>query len=635
MPGIASVNGVISGLKTDEIITKLMELERMPITRLQSQKALLDAKYKAWQEANTRILALKTKADSLAYSVGFMTKSCSSSDETVVRGTASTGAVAGAYYITINAMARANQQKSAGFTDTTNTTVGTGDLDITVGGTTTTITVDSSNNTLAGLRDAINRSGAGASASIVNDGSATPYRLVITSQTTGLAGDVTIDASGLTGGTALGFTELQAAQDASVTIGEGAGALTITRGSNKITDVIPGVTLNLQSAAPTKTIAITVQADNAAIKQSIKDFVEQYNNLIDFINTQFKYDVSKKTGGALFSDFNLQMIQSDLASKMLGSVADLDQTIVSLVQIGITSSSTDGKLSINEADLDAALSANLDQVTRLFAATGQASNSAVSYVSSTSATKVSGPAGYAVEITTAAKQAVYTVASTQSENLTQDEVLTINGSAIQLTTGMTPDEVLAAINAKSTSARVTASRVGGYLTLTSAQYGSAVTITASSDVTSGGSGVGLEGSGTFVAGVNVAGTINGEAATGSGQILRGNTGNENTDGLSIRVTGTMPGSYGTIMFTKGIASDLSNYLDFVTAPGTGAVKTAQNLIQSTMRDMDDYIAILEERVTAKEDRLIKQFAAMESALSKLQGQGNYLASQIQQLSNKS
>ncbi|MDO8585749.1 MAG: flagellar filament capping protein FliD [Armatimonadota bacterium] len=628
MPGMTSISGVISGLKTDEIIAKLMQLERMPITRLQAKKASLDEKLKAWQDANTRILALKTKSDALAFSVGFMAKSFSSSDETVVRGSTTTGAEAGVYYVTVNALARAHQQKSVGFADTTNTRVGTGTIGITVGsGTATTIDIDDSNNTLAGLRDAINRSGAGVNATIVSDGSATePYRLVVTSKTSGTAGAVTLDTSNLSGGTALGFTTMQDARDASVTIGEGAGALTVTRATNEITGLIPGVTLNLQSADPTKTVAINIQSDKTAVKQAIKDLIDQYNNLVDFINQQFKYNTATNSGGTLFGDFQLQMIQSDIVGKMFSPVSGLSGSIVVLSQIGITTS-TDNKLTINETDLDSALAENLDGVMRLFAASATATDSAVSYVSSTSKTVVSGTEGYAVEVTAAATQAVLTAGEAQTGNLAQDETVTINGTAILLTQNMTPAEVVAKINEQSSLTSVIASRVGDYLTLTHVGYGSARTIVASSSVSSGGTGLGSAQS-TLIAGADIAGTINGEAGTGAGQILTGASGNATTDGLQLRITASAPGSYGTVAFTKGLASDLSDYLTFVTAAGTGTVKTAQTNIETTMRDITDYIAVLEERVSRKEDRLVRQFAAMESALSKLQGQGNYLASQI-------
>lgn len=659
MPGTASIYGLVSGLDTATIISKLMELERVPITRLKQKQTALSTKLTVWQDANTRVLALKVKADLLATSSTFDAKTFVSSDETILTGSASAQAQAGTYYLTVNSLARAHQQATQGYADTTTTSVGTGTISIQIGsGTAKVITVDESNSTLAGLRDAINKAGAGVTASIINDGSGTsPYRLIITSNTGGTAGQVTIQAN-LTGGTTPTLSTMQAAQDASVTLGEGAGAITVTKGTNQITDLIPGLTLNLQKADPTKVVTVTIQNNTDSIKLAIKDFVDQYNNLMDFMKQQFKYDANSQTAGTLFADSSLQTIEADIAGKLFGAVSGLSQTIVVLSQIGVTSTTSDDKLTIDETKLDEVIAAGLDPIKRLLAAVGEATNSAVSYMSCTDKTKPSGPAGYAVEITAAATQGRVTAGVAQTDALAQDEQLTINGTGVQLTAGMTAAQVVAKINEYTSQTGVIASSTdingqgtGDYLTLRRVGYGSALTITAVSSVSNGGgtpvqntSGLGNgevtqssywgeAGTGTGAAGTDVAGTINGEAATGSGYLLTGNEGNANTEGLKIRVTAQTPGSYGLIRITKGLASVLGEYLDFITRPGVGAVKSAQNALQTQIDDIDDDVAALEERVAAKEDRLINQFAAMESALSRLQNQGSFLTSQLQQVAN--
>ena len=135
MPGTSSISGVISGLSTDDIISKLIELERAPITRMQSKKTKLNARLTAWQEANTRILALKSKMDSLASSFTFDARKLTSSDEAILKGTASIGADVGTYYLKVNSLARAHQLRTDGdgFADTTSTPVGTGTLSIQTG----------------------------------------------------------------------------------------------------------------------------------------------------------------------------------------------------------------------------------------------------------------------------------------------------------------------------------------------------------------------------------------------------------------------------------------------------------------------------------------------------------------------
>ena len=653
MPGTSSISGIISGLDTQSIISQLMELARGPVTRMETRKATLSKQISAWQDANTRILALKTKADALATASTFDAKTVISSDESIVTGTATYSAQAGSYYLTVNSLARAHQLKTEGYANTTST-VGTGTISIAVGsGAAKDIVIDESNNSLVGVRDAINRAGAGVTASIINDGSSgTPYRLIITSNTSGVAGRLTVTTSPtLFGGVAP--ATLQTGEDASITLGADAGAITVSKGSNTITDLIPGVTLNLQKADPSKTISITVANDTATVKQAIKDFVDQYNNIIDFINTQFKYNTETNTGGTLFGDSSLRLIQSELTSRAFNTVTGLNQSIVVLSQIGITST-TGNKLSLNESDLDSALASNLSQVKGLFATVGEASSSNVAYVASTINTKASGEAGYAIEITAVALQARVTSGVAQTDVLAQDEQITINGKVIQLTAGMTGDQVVSAINDMSSQTGVLVSRTdingqgtGNYLTLTRTAYGSAGNITAISDVsnaagsTSGlgtvevtqSSAGGEAGTGTGAAGTDIAGTINGEASTGSGQVLTGNSGNANTDGLALLVTAQTPGSYGTIVYSKGLAASLSEYLGSISEPVTGTIAGTEDSLSSQIKYINDDITNMNARLAVKEEQLYRQFAAMESALSKLQSQGSYLTSQIEQLSN--
>jgi flagellar hook-associated protein 2 len=656
VPGTASISGVISGLDTDEIVAKLMELERLPIVRLQAKRTTLNTRLAAWQEANTRVLALKTKADALAGANTFGAKTVTSSDDTILTGTATYQATAGTYFLKVTALARTHQLTTQGYADTTSTRVGTGTISIQVGSAAAeVITIDDTNNTLEGVRKAINNAGAGVTATILNDGSGSaPYRLLVTSNTGGTAGEVTITPS-LTGGTTPTFSTLQAAQDASITLGEGDGAITVTKGTNTITNLIPGVTLNLKDSDAGQVLTLTISPNTDSMKQAIRNFVSQYNNLVDFINQQFAYNTATNSGGTLFGDSSLQIIQSDVYNKVFSPVTGIDQTIIALSQIGITSTTSDDRLTIDEDALDEALAGGVDTIKRLFAAVGEATSASISYVSGTDKTLASGTDGYAIQITAVATQARITSGAAQTENLAQDEQLTINGVTIQLTSGMTAAQVITRINEYTSQTGISASRTGGngegsgdYITLTRTAYGSAGTISAVSTVSNGGgtpvsntsglgnvqvtetSYTGETGTGTGAAGTDVAGTINGEAATGVGQILTGNEGNDNTEGLKIRVTATTTGSHGTIVFSKGTAALLADYLDFITESDTGSIDTAQSGIETEIEDIDEQIAYLEERVAAKQEALLRQFNAMESALNRLQTQGTFLTGQLAQ-----
>lgn len=755
MPGTSSINGVVSGMDTAGIIDKLLELEKAPVTRLQTQKSTLNDKLTAWQDANTRILALKTKVDTLANSSTYDTKLFSTSDDSILTGTASSSAQSGIYYLKVNQLARAHQLKSEGYADINLTQVGTGKISISTGtGVPKDIVIDSSNNTLTGIKDAINKAGTGVKASIVNDGSgANAYRLVLTSNTSGSSGAITVNST-LTGGTTPVFTTMQAAQDALVTMGEGAGAVTISRSTNTISDLIPGVTVNLAKVDTTKSVTITVNSDTSTLAQNVKDFVQQYNNIVDFVNSQFKYDTSGGSGGPLFADSDLQSIQSDLSAKMFSPISGIDGMAV-LSQIGVTTDNS-GKLSVDETQLNDALANNLTDVKKLFSTMGDSSNSNIKFVIAGAKTVASGSAGYNVDITSVATPARVTSGVSINGTLTKDEHLTINNRVITLTAGMTQAQVVDKINESSGQTGVTASLTDAsgqgtdnYLTLTRTSFGSGQVINVSSDVSGAGStgfadaqnkvtagvqqakelaadetltingteikltkgmsqqavasainahasttgvvaswtaangtgsgqyltltspgaartisvvsntsnsgstattgignvavtqnspagenglGVGTAGTGSGEDGLDVVGTINGESATGKGQILTGNSGNRTTDGLAVSVSGSAAGSSGTVTVTKGLASALSDYLSFVTEPLNGLIGMTEKSLQDQMSDIDTDITAFQEKITAKQEQLTTKFAAMEAALGKLKSEGDYITSQAATLS---
>ncbi len=906
MPGTSSIGGLASGLNTEEIISKLVELERVPINRLKARKAEFNNKLTAWQDANTRLLALKIKALSLASGTVFFSRTVNVSDSTAVSATAGNGADISSYSIYVNKLAQTSQWISQGYEDTTSATVGTGTLTINVGtDNPVVVTIDSTNNTLNGLRDAINRSGADVSASIINTGAASsPYKLLITSKQSGESRAVTIEVN-LSGGTAPVFTESQAAQDAELQLGTGASAITIKHPDNSVENVLPGVILNLHKADPNKLITVSVSQDTEGVKKAIVDFADQYNSFVDFMREQSTYDAEQKKAGTLFADFRLQMIDSDLRSIISSPVVNLNQNFKTLSAIGIRQDPT-GRLVVNSAELTRNIETNIISLRKIFAANCECSSSQIVYLGSTAATKNSPSSGYAVEITRAATQARVTagvgqvstlaqaetilindipvalqagwtqsqviaainaktsqhgvVASAtgadgtgtgnyltlksvaygsgvrlrvqgsipnhsplyntngfgsltvsssspkgesnlgtgsigldeptyarltagkpQNQNLSSDQTITINGVEIQLYAGMTQNDVIAAINARTSEHGVVASATGSngtgsgnYLTLTQVTAGSSAHISVTSSISNGGTApiyntngfgniavselspigegslgngvagqdasasrvtagtpqtsplaanqniiingitvelsagmtqsqvidainaltsehhviasatdsngqgvgnyltlrhesigssysvtvqssvssqasvnntsgfgslevsdsapVGEGAKGTGASGQDVAGTINGEEAIGKGQTLTGKEGNPNTDGLSLRVLASSAGSYGTVVFTKGIARLLDEKLGFLTDT-KGALTEAQNSLTSQMNNIDRLIADYEERVAMREERIRKQFTAMESALQKLQSQGTWLSQQITLMRN--
>jgi flagellar hook-associated protein 2 len=408
--------------------------------------------------------------------------------------------------------------------------------------------------------------------------------------------------------------------------------------------MIPGVTLNLKSSDAGTTVTVQVAARTSDAKQAITDFVDQYNSLMDYINPQFKYDAATQTAGTLFADSRLISIVSDLRSKISNPISGIGGSIKVLSQIGVTSTTND-KLEIDGTKLDNALADNLHDVLHLFSKIGEAANGNVTYVASSYKTKPSSASGYAVNITQAATQSYVTAGVAQTSALAQDETLTINGVEIALSTGMTQSQVAGKINESTAQTGVNASVTGGtFLTLTRVGYGSGPHITVKSSLSSSqnpgaNSGIGNasvtdadpdgeSGQGEGAVGLNVQGTINGEAATGSGMYLTGNSGNANTDSLKIRITGSATGDYGTIVFTRGIGGLVGDFAADLTAIVTGSVASATSSLQDQISDLDDEKARLEAILATQEERLYAQFNAMENALSRLQTQSDFLTQQL-------
>lgn len=649
MSSAASVGGLISGIDTNSLLDQLYELARAPIDRLQARKQVLNQQSIAWSALEVRLLNFRTAASQLSTPASFDIYTASTTHSGLVSASASSEAVPGAYLFTVDALAQTHQVASQGYADITETELGSGTISIAVGDADPTV-IDVDNFTLAELRDAINAADAGISAAIINDGSdTTPYRLILTSKTSGLDGEMTVTPS-LAGGTPPTFSDLQAAQDAQITLGSGAGAITVTSGSNTFDDAIQGVTLDLLDADPATTVTVTVSRDTAGLQNRVLDLVETYNTVVDFFAEQFYYDPEAEQTGALFANFQLQTIQQNLSSALTNAVVGLDAEFHSLSELGIRTLST-GKLSVDSTALAAAIADNLPDVIALFAAVGETTDSAVSYLASTGDTQPSGAVGWAVDITQAARQARVTAGVAQTVALAANETLTLNGVNISLTAGMTQAQVIDAINDLKNQTGVTASATdangegaGEYLTLTRMPYGSAyhlegvstLTNQAGSDTSGLGavtvtdeSPAGESGTGTGAAGLDVEGTIGGEEATGAGQQLTAETGDPK--GLQLLITADSPGSYGTVFFTLGAAEAAFRVSVSATDTSDGTVALAQDYITDSLGDIDEEIARLETLVAQEQDRLRAAFVRMEQALGQFEAQSQFLASQFAQM----
>lgn len=242
------------------------------------------------------------------------------------------------------------------------------------------VTVNASNNTLEGLRDAVNDLGGAFTASIVNDGTATPYRLSIVSKYTGDASEIVLTSSdpGFT------FTEVQAAQDAILQVGT-TNPQEFRSRTNSFDTVIQGISLKVLDADPTKAINVNVISAVGDAVGTVKNFIEAYNTIVTGVAEQNTYNAETKTkGGALFNNPLLSSALADLTNGITGAVEGLTTTATSIFQIGVNAGKG-GVLEVNTATLTDWMTNHYDDVKALFSSSLNGALTAVRSASSTAA----------------------------------------------------------------------------------------------------------------------------------------------------------------------------------------------------------------------------------------------------------
>jgi flagellar hook-associated protein 2 len=383
-------SGLATGLDTDSIVTKLMAIERYPITRLQAKKTAEADRLAAYTQFKGTIDDLKSAVSAMNLTSQVKSTSVSLSANAPFTAT-STNASSGSYNIAVKQLAQIQKSISNGVTSQTDAVLGTGTFTIT-GKTNLNITVDSTNNSLSGLAAAINAktTDTGVKATIINDGStgtgATPYHLVLTGTDSGAEFTVTNNLSGGTEGTALDALAddpYQKAQQAEVYI----DGIKIVSNNNIITSAISGVTLNLNATSeadptgtpPYKTSLLTVATDTSALKEKLTTFVASYNKVMNWIlsgypefsGTTTKTTDTEKTdllGSVLRGDSSINEVKRGLQS-ILSSVTKTSGSLSVLSQLGITTN-LDGTLAQNNTKMDAALQDNFDSTVSLLAGEG-------------------------------------------------------------------------------------------------------------------------------------------------------------------------------------------------------------------------------------------------------------------------
>ncbi len=666
--GTVNSLGIGSGILTSSVVDQLVQASQLPLQAVyQSQIAALNTKISDFGTLQGLLSTFQGAVSTLASTANAGAKVVTSANSSLATATASSFAQNGSYSLEVDHLA-SSQQLVTGAYSSASSVLGTGTLTFTTGTTTYTgggtagysftpsassvthsISITSSNDTLSGIRDAINNANLGVTASIIYNGSG--YQLSIATNATGASNSVQIGVTNSSGSTdtsttdlgalafnsnAVNMSQATAAGDASLKV----NGIPITSSQNTVAGAINGVVINLLQASVGNPFNLTVSPDVSGITKNVQALVDTYNAYQSQYSTYTAYNSTTKTGGPLMGNASLQSAMTQLTN-MLGEVVTgmSGASIHSLADIGISTDSQTGQLTFNSSTLQNVLQSNPQDVVSLFASSGTSTDSLVSYVAGTSATQAG---TYAVNVSQLATQGGLTTAS---GSLASTGTVTVGSSGNTLTVTVdgngsgvitippgsyTPTQFAQTLQAQidadsqlqaaGASLSVSYNSSNGNLQLSSNSYGSLSNVSVNS------LGSGITGSGLAIAsgtaGLDVAGTINGVAATGVGQTLTGAKGDP-SEGLAVEVLGGSTGARGSVTYVVGVAQQLSSALGNMMG-NNGAFSSQVSSYNSQVSQINQENTDLTNRMSTLRATITAEFQAYDSMIAKMNSTSSYL-----------
>lgn len=379
-------------------------------------------------------------------------------------------------------------------------------------------------------------------------------------------------------------------------------------------------------------MTLAVDRDSDAVSANVKALSTAYNDLIKFRSDQ------SREGAPLRGNPTVRSSIASFTSTLLSTISAGSGTFTRAGAVGLALQA-DGSLALDDSVFKSALRTNFSDIVALFGTGGTSTNSALTYYTSSNKTQ---PGTYAVNITAAAttpSQAGSGFSGTYADDGTADTMSITDSTtgatgSISMANGDTIDTVVTRLNAMFASSQMalSASKNGNELVITGSRYGTGANFTVA--YTGGGTDNTAQlgfAAGTY-AGTDVAGTIGGELAVGSGQTLTAQPLLVGTapDGLSVNYTGSATGAVGDLTFALGVSGLLFNNADLVTAP-SGGIDNQQVSLNQSITDLKSRADTVQKAMDAKRAALIRQFTVMESAISRIQAQAASLTSYINQL----
>lgn len=352
-----------------------------PTSILERNREKTDTELNALTYLKENISAFTTYLEELSDPETFNQTTVTSSNETLVTGSVTGNITNGSYQVEARQLAQANTQVVNKVFSSTSDALSAGDLTINIGGTSQTIAIDSTNNTLEGLQRTINNGDYGVSAAVINTGSG--FQLMLTSEETGAANEMQITSTSDLLDDGLITTSM--AQDAVMVI----NGLTVSNSTNQFSDVIPGMQIDIKSAQVGVINTLTVNEDASAAIEKVQSFVEVYNQLDTILDelgsyeelTSDKVDLEEyQYWGDLSGSSLLRQVRSELKASLSGVIDELGSSYNSLATIGL-SINTEGEMELDESRLQTVANSGLESLRNLFAKGGSSDDPLINVIS--------------------------------------------------------------------------------------------------------------------------------------------------------------------------------------------------------------------------------------------------------------
>lgn len=610
-----SLSGLISGTNTEDMIRKIMAVERERITTKQIQQNQLGAKQKAWGDVRSALSTLQSKLDTLRYPFIYQSRQVTMTNESVATMTADAGAALTTHTLSVAALAQTHvlSHSDGKAQGNANDPLGVAGR-IKVGTGTDLKEIDlAETDSLNSLADKINDAKAGLSAAVVKVqiNGEDKYRLVLTAAKSGVINSVVMEEAEEDGTVlqALGFKDengwlkqLSNAKDAKFTL----DGIEYTRASNVVDDAVPGLTITLKKQGNDATTQAAVSLNSGKVLESVKGWLDAVNSAQALLKKLGEYNSETKSAGVLNGDSLVRNLQSAIRKSISNVVAGLPSDMNQMYHVGITTGAFGtadyGKVVIDEAKFKKALEKDADAVARLFGAqrnnVALASNQAGITLldGSSSAGLLDVINGVTDNDRFGFPGGGWQSAAAPTVEAPQGFIINLNGkkmidqiSLFQFSSDDQPSTTHGLRNFKiqywddATATWKNVKEIENFKGGSSATYDfDSVTTTK----------VRLEVTATY-----------------------------GDNPLRIR-------EFSVNEMNNGAAIDMFRYVRSTLASDTGAVDTRDSTLKKQAQRVRDDIGKIEQQLMEREDRLRKQFARMEAAMAKLRSQGLAFGSQL-------